>query len=389
MSTDQVSQALTSAELKKFEEDGVLSFDPGIPEDVINRAISDMEQHFSFKGEETFDEFGVKYTPGPNPRITWAWRVSDAVKEIALAPRVHAVLTELYGREPIPFQTLNFKNGTEQALHVDGMYFNSEPLGWMCGVWVALEDIDMDNGPLIYLPGTHKQPPAHPDDLGIERSQFDSYNDFLLERTKLDGLRVKEQAERHDREPQYGTIPKGQALVWAAHVVHGGAPQRDRSRTRHSQVTHYYFEGDFRHGWPLRREGDRSYYDYPAWITPDAPPKVTPSVVKEAIDTYVPDGANVLVASDGSWEMVQVESRQASHFPQSEDGQHVPVEQVSGAEAVEQLEHLRAAGAEYLVIPGNRAYVLAGHFAELQAHVEGRYRSVLRDGSRAVIFKLN
>lgn len=35
---------------------------------------------------------------------------------------------------------------------------------------------------------------------------------------------------------------KGQALIWAANLLHGGDLQRDPSRTRWSQVTHYYFE---------------------------------------------------------------------------------------------------------------------------------------------------
>lgn len=26
----------------------------------------------------------------------------------------------------------------------------------MCGVWVALEQIDEDNGPLVYFPGSHQ-----------------------------------------------------------------------------------------------------------------------------------------------------------------------------------------------------------------------------------------
>ena len=37
------------------------------------------------------------------------------------------------------------------------------------------------------------------------------------------------------------TCPKGTALIWAANLLHGGMPIRDRGRTRHSQVTHYYF----------------------------------------------------------------------------------------------------------------------------------------------------
>jgi hypothetical protein len=35
---------------------------------------------------------------------------------------------------------------------------------------------------------------------------------------------------------------KGQALIWAANLLHGGSFQKDRSRTRWSQVTQYYFK---------------------------------------------------------------------------------------------------------------------------------------------------
>jgi hypothetical protein len=36
---------------------------------------------------------------------------------------------------------------------------------------------------------------------------------------------------------------KGQALIWAANLLHGGSAQKDLKRTRYSQVTHYYFKG--------------------------------------------------------------------------------------------------------------------------------------------------
>ena len=35
---------------------------------------------------------------------------------------------------------------------------------------------------------------------------------------------------------------KGQALIWAANLLHGGSPQTDPTRTRWSQVTHYFFD---------------------------------------------------------------------------------------------------------------------------------------------------
>ena len=72
----------------------------------------------------------------------------------------NAILTLLEkaigGREAFPFQTLIFQRGSQQHLHSDAVHFNSWPKGFMCGVWLALEDITQDNGPLMYHPGSHK-----------------------------------------------------------------------------------------------------------------------------------------------------------------------------------------------------------------------------------------
>ncbi len=42
--------------------------------------------------------------------------------------------------------------------------------------------------------------------------------------------------------PAYFCPKKGEALIWSANLLHGGAVQKDPKRTRWSQVTHYYFE---------------------------------------------------------------------------------------------------------------------------------------------------
>jgi hypothetical protein len=81
-------------------------------------------------------------------RVQDAWRFDENIRSLAANPAVMAMLAALYGRTPIPFQTLNFPVGTQQSMHSDHLHFNSVPDRFMCGVWVALEDIDEDNGPL-------------------------------------------------------------------------------------------------------------------------------------------------------------------------------------------------------------------------------------------------
>jgi len=45
----------------------------------------------------------------------------------------------------------------------------------------------------------------------------------------------------HQAKPERFTGKKGQAIIWHARLMHGGDNQRDKMRSRHSQVTHYYF----------------------------------------------------------------------------------------------------------------------------------------------------
>ena len=170
-------------------------------------------------------------------RVQDAWQFDDAVKEIALNAAIINLLSHLFGRKAFPFQTLNFPIGTQQHFHSDSVHFSSVPERFMCGVWVALEDVDEDNGPLLYYPGTHTWPIYSTDQLGVNVHELGEepgqglYEPLWRDLVEAAGITPQ---EFHPR--------KGQALIWAANLLHGGAPVIDRSRTRWSQVTHYYFE---------------------------------------------------------------------------------------------------------------------------------------------------
>jgi ectoine hydroxylase-related dioxygenase (phytanoyl-CoA dioxygenase family) len=267
-----------------FERDGYLVFDSGIPHEVLDGVLADVGDQY----EPARIENGVVYTPG---RIQDAWRVSRNVRAVALAPRVLSLLHELYDRVPLPFQTLNFAKGTEQAAHSDTLHFNAMPAGFMCGVWVALEDMDMDVGPLVYYAGSHRLPevtfgriggllpfllsPSYERGVRLLR-RFGLARSVVTPRENLtEALYVRYYEpyvaaliERHRLEPRYATIRKGQALIWAANLLHGGSPQRDRARTRHSQVTHYFFEG-CRYYRPILERRTVMLRKQICWMTPE------------------------------------------------------------------------------------------------------------------------
>lgn len=182
-----------------------------------------------------YDRIG--FEKGLGLRIQDAWTSNPDVGRIAANQTILDLLSTLYGRRAFPFQTLNFPVGTQQHFHTDTVHFSSVPERFMCGVWVALEDVTEDSGPLFYYPGSHRWPIYANDQIGRmvagsggtpTQSSFEPLWEALV--------------KTHGVEPVTFLPKKGEALIWTANLLHGGSRQLDKSRTRWSQVTHYYFE---------------------------------------------------------------------------------------------------------------------------------------------------
>ena len=188
-------------------------------------------------------------------RLQDLWTVIPEVKELAINSYILNILEFLFDDKPKPFQTLNFPEGTQQSVHSDALHFNSEPFGKMCGVWIALEDIKAESGPLFYYPKSHHLPELSEKIMGFHPT-FENYSkviDYWQNQIRVKNLQRKE-----------AIIKKGQALIWHANLLHGGMPRIDSSLSRHSQVTHYYF-GEAK-PWRQMESTSKMQYFEPNWI---------------------------------------------------------------------------------------------------------------------------
>jgi ectoine hydroxylase-related dioxygenase (phytanoyl-CoA dioxygenase family) len=223
LSKDQEELART------FNKDGYIVLKNVFTVEEINKVISEMHE----KG------FNPNYTlikTRDFNRCQDLWESSEPVKNLSTKAEILSTLEMLYDREVVPFQTLNFLRGTQQMAHSDTIHFSSLPAKFMAGVWIALEDVTHENGPLFYYPGSHKMPEYNFNHFrkDLIDNSYDNYHDYEL---FIEALMLESPYEKKEF-----LAKKGDVLIWSANIIHGGSPVIKADSTRLSQVTHYYFK---------------------------------------------------------------------------------------------------------------------------------------------------
>jgi ectoine hydroxylase-related dioxygenase (phytanoyl-CoA dioxygenase family) len=224
-----------------YNQNGYLEIDLELTDEEIQPIVDDMYK--ALEDEKTkFHAEHFQYTE--SKRIFELWKQSEASAQLCMNKKVIDTLRLLYNREPFPFSTINFTKGSNQPLHSDVIHFHTVPSRWMVGVWIAFEDVDETNGSLKIIPGSHNWNIWEYDELGFphpdeilngEKENYRNYEQFLIDLVK-----------EKNAKSYITKLKKGQALIWAANLLHGGSNidgVTDLSKTRLTQVQHYFFEG--------------------------------------------------------------------------------------------------------------------------------------------------
>lgn len=169
-------------------------------------------------------------------KLMFAIHKSSTLKNIATNADLQELLSALINDEAVLFQSINFLTGSQQRSHSDSVHMTTFPLGGLLGVWIALEDIELDNGPLHYYPKSHKLPYyLNPDYDNVGNSIFIGDKDYTAYEDML-ATKIKE----NNIEKKVFTAKKGDLLIWHANLMHGGEPHTNKNKTRKSMVLHYY-----------------------------------------------------------------------------------------------------------------------------------------------------
>ncbi len=170
---------------------------------------------------------------GSSWRIHGFYEHSPAADRIRELPGMRRVASLILGADSHAHYSINFHNGSTQALHEDSAVFHLGVPNLICGAWIACEDIEEGAGPLVYHPGTHR------------RAMFDGFTDYPMTNLRTVDSATSAAYQQHvDRaaersEPRHFLARKGDVLFWHGMLIHGGSPITRPGSTRRSYVLHY------------------------------------------------------------------------------------------------------------------------------------------------------
>ena len=180
---------------------------------------------------------------GPDARENHRFKVNDLyleypeVRRLALNTRLTPTLRVLLDSTPVLCNSLSYAHGSGQGDHVDSLYMTPRTRGHLLAIWVALEDCDMDAGPLRYYPGSHT----------IEQYVFSNgTNHAINEEMGAWHAYMDRQITERGLEPKVFAARRGDVFIWNAYLLHGGSPILTPGKTRKSVVFHYFSEPDSR-----------------------------------------------------------------------------------------------------------------------------------------------
>ena len=235
---------LTEAEaesLRRWIADGYVILPGAVPPELADRLWDEVERAWQERDPHLRVELDGTTYPldaqlrGRRYKLLDLYARSEAAREAAFAPAIHAFLGAIFEREPLLFQSLSFEWASGDPVHQDTAYVVVRSPLEFAAAWIALEDVRPGTGELCYYPGSHRLDEWHFGrgfrNWNRERDGVESrgrYLEGLHERSRRDGLALETFLPR-----------KGDALIWSADLAHGSAPVTRPGVTRKSFVCHY------------------------------------------------------------------------------------------------------------------------------------------------------
>ena len=229
-----------AAQLESLIARGYVHLPSAVPPPVIDgyRALFDRIWDAPPRGLQYLDDSGVApVSAAVRDQIV---RVINLHLHYAAGPAlmfpaaVVRLLAAVYERPPVCFQSMSFRHGSQQPIHVDTAYLPlvRDPFD-LTASWTALEDVQEGSGELVYYEGSHRL---------AEEFLFGGRSKAVADGPEQHAEFLEWLTAECERRalPRRSFLPrKGDVLVWAADFAHGGAAVTRPGVLRRSFVCHF------------------------------------------------------------------------------------------------------------------------------------------------------
>lgn len=259
----QAVNVAQAALLQKWAADGYVILEKAIPEadiDLFNREFDGLWQNDRPAQELVFEGISCRDNE-PQRSMSHAdvlaldeatrsamrdrsfWRIhglqqyTEGARRIFSNRALQQTAGLILGKPAEPSYSITFFRGSCQDLHQDASVFHIYPRNYLVGVWIALEDVAPDAGPLIFYPGSHRGHDLFPEYANYPQTNLHTATPEGSERYQA---YVRELSGRYEKHRFLAR--KGDVLLWHAMLIHGGEKVLAPERTRRSFVVHYVGE---------------------------------------------------------------------------------------------------------------------------------------------------
>lgn len=259
---DRARRAADRRVLQSWVRDGYTIVEDVVPHDLIDEMVADLDRLFVGSdvipgvvlhdlvmpdGHRPNTDHGelmalsVEERTAIRDRSSWRthgfYQHSAAADAVRQHPELRRIASLILGLDSRAHYSINFHNGSTQALHQDTAVFHLGVPNLICGAWIACEDIVEGSGPLVYYPGSHR------------RELFDGFGSYPITNLRTAdpatsaAYNAHVAAEAADYDEHTFLARKGDVLFWHGMLIHGGQPIRRPDATRRSYVVHFIPDG--------------------------------------------------------------------------------------------------------------------------------------------------
>jgi len=210
-----------------FGDAGYVVMKSAVSPQLCAKAIAQYDAFEALREERKVEVRDVK---GRNYRVNNLHLASDALLDIGTTKVFHDFASSYLRRQSLVYTSLSYKHGSQQDPHLDTPFFWTRPFNLYVGVWVALEQVRAEAGPLFYYEGSHKYFNSEDDLRAVWKESGQNVGRmFGIIRQHIEG-----RCRRHE-----ATVNAGDAVIWHPGLVHGGTRATDPTLTRYSCVYHF------------------------------------------------------------------------------------------------------------------------------------------------------